>query len=362
MMKYPRPAFGDPNIRMFHRISPFRPGGIDVPIVNDRPISIKENFRRAARCERPVWVPNSNTDFNFAMLYMVSGMPEADWGAKERYDFTDWFGVQWMFVPEAGGPMLKPNTQFLSDITEWKEKVKFPNLDDYDFEGCCKKWLEVCDPEKVMHINIGQGCTERLVALRGGYTDAMCDMALEPEAVYDFLMAFADWECSVIDRVCRYIPVDYMTYHDDWGTERDTFFSSDMMEEMVFEPTKKIFDHMHERGITVQLHSCGKIERFLPYMVEMGVNTLQIQARANDFRAYKEKYGDRLALEVMIMPDPSWDESQVIRNIHEVVDTYGKGGGLISSFGHPDPQILWDGTMELYYYSREKYEAEAAGI
>ncbi|MBR6323282.1 MAG: hypothetical protein IKR59_10455, partial [Lachnospiraceae bacterium] len=87
-----------------------------------------------------------------------------------------------------------------------------------------------------------------------------------------------------------------------------------------------------------------------------GVNTLQIQARANDFKAYKEKYGDKLALEVMIMPDPSWGKEQVISKIHEVVDTYGEGGGLVSSFAGGDPEILWDGTMELYYYSREKYE------
>ena len=355
-MKYIRPAYGDPNIKTCFKKSPFRAGGYEVPIVNDRPIPIRENFRLAAQCQKPLWVPNSNTDFNFAMLYMVNGMPEADWTAKERYYFKDWFGVDWMFVPEAGGPMLKPNTQFLDDITEWKEKVIFPNLDDYDFEGYCKRWWETCDPEKVTHINIGQGCTERLVALRGGYTDAMCDMALEPEAVRDFLDAFADWECRIIDKVCQYLPVDYMTYHDDWGTERDTFFSGVMMEDMVFEPTKKIFDHIHEKGAIVQLHSCGKIERFLPYMVEMGVNTLQIQARANDFKAYKEKYGDKLALEVMIMPDPSWGKEQVISKIHEVVDTYGEGGGLVSSFAGGDPEILWDGTMELYYYSREKYE------
>jgi hypothetical protein len=263
-----------------------------------------------------------------------------------------------MYVPEAGGPMLKPNTQFLDDITQWESKVKFPNLDEYDFEGRCKAWWEKCDPEKVTAIDVLQGCTERLVALRGGYTDAMVDMALEPEAVRDFLEAFADWEIKLVDKLTQYLPVDYITYHDDWGTERDTFFSSAMMESMVFEPTKRIFDHMHSKGITVQLHSCGKIERFLPYMVDAGVNTLQIQARANDFKAYKEKYGDKLALEVMTMPQPGWTKEQIIENIHNVVDTYGEGGGLVSNFMSQDPELLWDGTMELYYYSREKYEAE----
>lgn len=355
-MKYTRPAYKDPSIKMYHKESAFRPGGYDVPIVNDRPISIRENFKRATEFNNPVWVPNSNTDFNFAMLYVISGMPEADWGAKERTEYKDWFGVEWMFVPEAGGPMLKPNTQFLDDITQWEKKVKFPNLDEYDFEGLCKKWWEKCDPEKVTHINIGQGCTERLVALRGGYTDAMCDMALEPEAVRDFLDAFAQWECKVIDKVTQYIPVDYMTYHDDWGTERDTFFSSAMMEAMVYDPTKIIFDHMHEKGITVELHSCGKIERFVPYMIDLGVDVMQIQERANDFKAYKEKWGDKIGIEVMVMPQPGATKEDIMNKIHQVVDDFAEGGGLVSNFISGDEELMWDGTMELYYYSREKYE------
>ena len=75
-MKYVRPPFGDPDIPVIHRTSPFRAGGFDVPAVKDRPIPIRDNFRLAAQCRKPFWVPNSNTDFNFAMLYMVSGMPE----------------------------------------------------------------------------------------------------------------------------------------------------------------------------------------------------------------------------------------------------------------------------------------------
>ena len=347
-MKYERPPYGDPSIETYLRISAFSPNGFVIPVVKDRPIPIRENFKLAAECKKPAWVPNSMTDYNFTMLATVSGMPDVEFGRNERYCFTDWFGCEWLYVPEAGGPMLKPNTQFLDDITQWESKVKFPNLDEYDFEGHCKEWWAKCDPEKVTAIDVLQGCTERLVALRGGYTDAMVDMALEPEAVRDFLD----------DKLTQYLPVDYITYHDDWGTERDTFFSSAMMESMVLEPTKRIFDHMHSKGITVQLHSCGKIERFLPYMVEAGVNTLQIQARANDFKAYKEKYGDKLALEVMTMPQPGWTKDQVIENIRNIVDTYGEGGGLVSSFMNQDPELLWDGTMELYYYSREKYEAE----
>lgn len=352
-MKYKRPAYHDPSVKFVHKPGFFGFGDSDVP-VPEYPISIRENFRRAARRENPVWVPNSMAEFNSTMLAVLNGMPEADWSRKDRYDYNDWFGVPWMYVSEVGGPMLKPNTQFMDDITEWETKVKFPNLDDYDFDGLCAKWWATCDPEKVTSVNIHQGCTERLVALLGGYTDAMLAMATEPEAVRDFLEAFVDWDIKVFDKLRDNLPLDVVTYHDDWGTEKDTFFSEAYMESMVLEPTKRLFDHIHSRDTFVVLHSCGNIKRFVPYMIDMGADFLQIQARANDIPAYKKQYGDKIGFEMMANPADTVEGA--IEEVRKVVDTYGEGGGLFSTFISGNPEATWAGTMELFYYSREKYE------
>ena len=356
-MQYTRPAFGDPSVKLVHKDGFFGLPGSDVP-VPDYPISIRENFWRAAKRHNPVWIPNSSTDINMAMLSMVNGMPEADFTSKVRKDFTDWFCVPWTFIPEAGGPMLKPGTQFMDDITEWEKKVKFPNLNDYDFKGCCEAWLKTLDRSKVTQINIGLGCTERLVALMGGYTDALLAMAMEPEAVRDFLEAFAEWDMTVVDKLCQYLPLDFITYHDDWGTERDTFFSEQYLEDIVLGPTKKLFDHIHSKGVIIQHHCCGNIKRFVPYQIALGVDFLQIQARANDIPAFKEKWGDQIGFEVAV--DPAKTPEEMIENVHAMVDTYAKGGGVFSSVFAMDPETLWAGTMELFCYSREAYDAERA--
>ena len=355
-MKYERPAYLDPKVNSVRHNAFFGMGSFVVPIP-DYPISIRENFRRAAKRENPLWVPNSMTDINSTMLSVVNGMPEADFSRRERYDWKDWFGIEWTFVPEAGGPMLKPNTQFMDDITKWEKTVKFPNVDDYDFEGNCARWLATCDPNKVTQVNIGLGCTERLVALMGGYTDAMLAMALEPEAVRDFLEAFVDFEMKVMDKLCQHLPLDMVTYHDDWGTERDTFFGEAMMEEIVYPPTKRLFDYIHSKGVLVQHHCCGNIKRFVPYQIQLGVDFLQIQARANDVPAFKRRWGDQIGFEIGVTPaGPGKDAA--IQAVRDTVDTYGAGGGLFSSVFSGDPETLWAATMELFYYSREKYEVE----
>lgn len=355
-MKYERPAYLDPSIKTAEKRGMFGAASYKVPVPN-YPISIKENFQRAANHNNPLWIPNSSCEVDTAMLSMVNGMPEADFTRKERHDFTDWFGVEWMFVPEAGGPMLKPGTQFMDDITEWEKKVKFPEMKDYDFAGMSAKWLARTDPEKVKQVNIGLGCTERLVALMGGYTDAMLAMAMEPEACHDFLMAFAEWDCKVVDELCKYIPLDFVTYHDDWGTERDTFFSEKYMEDIVFEPTKLLFSHIREKGIVLQHHCCGHIERFLPYMAQLGANYTQLQARANNIAAYKAKYGTVLGFEVGIHPEEMTKEG-VIKAVHEMVDTYGATGGVFTNCFLGDPELLWLAIMEAFCYSREFYDKE----
>jgi len=356
-MQYERPAYKAEGIRTTEfQMKMFGSGSMTIP-VPDRPIQNKDNFRRAAKRKDPYWVPNSLTDISSEMIANLTGAGEADWTRKDRYDWKDWFGVEWTFVPEAHGPMLKPGTQFLDDITNYKTGVKFPNLNEYNIEERCKEFLKTYDSEKVLHVNIGLGCTERLVSLLGGYTEAMTSLVVEPESVISFFNDFVDFTCSVIDTLTKYLPLDMITYHDDWGTERDTFFGEKMMEEIVFNPTKRLFDYIHSKNVIIQLHSCGKIKRFVPYMIDLGVDFLQIQERANDIPSYKEKWGKDIGFEIRCAPEGEGKKG-VIDGVKNCVDTYGAGGGLFSSTFASTPEETWDAVMELFYYSREKYDAE----
>ncbi len=364
-MKYERRAYHDPKVKTFVKPGWGNRPSTELPIP-EFPISSRENFRRLARRENPLWMTNTAVEDNMAMLFQVTGMPEANFASRERHDFTDAFGAVWTYVPEAGGPMLKPGTQFLDDITKWEEKVKFPNLGDYPIREKCEEWMKTrYDPNRLCHVNIGLGCTERLVAIMGGYQDAMIAMATEPEAVRDFLEAFVDYKSGLVDKLCEYLPIDFITYHDDWGTERDTFFGESMMESMVLEPTKRMFGHIKSKGIIVQHHCCGRIERFVPYMIETGSDFLQIQDRANDVASYKKRWGDKIGFEVNITPKQA-DLESVLQLVRDTVDTFAKGGGVFGSIASiPDPklakltpEVLWAATEELYCYSREKYDEE----
>ena len=358
MATYPRPAFGQEGIRFEQTTSAFAPGKTLQYPKPDYPVKPIENFKLAAARKTPYWLPNSTLDFQAKYSAdFLTGLTTPPWGAKEPVVYKDEFGCQWKYVVSAGGGMLDPDGKnVIDDITKWEKQVKFPALElkDSDF-------METAyNPDKVLHVNIFQGLTERLVALMGGYTEAMLALAEEPEACADFFNAFADWEIALIDKLYARYPINMLTYHDDWGTERDTFFSERMMEELVLEPTRRIVRHAKSKGAAFEFHCCGCIGRFLKYMIEVGIDFLQIQGRANDVPAMKRDFGDKIGFcvfnEKLLRPDVTPEEA--IAAARRTVDTFGRSGGAYAGTLTSKPEAAWAFIFELYAYSREAYDKE----
>ena len=366
-MTYPRPDYLDPGVPTTTNKLVFGIQPLTAPMF-ETPISRKENFIRAAKRDNPVWVPVSLSDLQSQMgSDLADEKPGIQLGprfsAPPAYDYTflDGFGNSWSWVASAGGAMLTPGTKVLEDICDWERVLKFIDFNDWNYRETAEKYMrDIYDPQKVMHVNIGQGLTEMLVAFLGGYEAGMTALILEPEAVSDFFDAFAKYMIDYFDMLDSLYPIDFITYHDDWGTERDTFFAEWVMEDLVFEPTKKIVSHIKGKGKVFELHSCGKIERFVPYACELGVDFLQLQRRANDVPALKAKYGDRIgfnaALEGLEM-GVRYSDEESLEAVRRTVDIYGPGGGFYPLLP-PDcgPEKAWKLAAELYYYSREFYE------
>ncbi|MDR0813674.1 MAG: hypothetical protein LBO63_06705 [Oscillospiraceae bacterium] len=365
-MNLTRPMYLEPGFPTFSDTSSFGSIPFTVPKF-DTPITPKENFWRAARRDKPLWVPNAHTDqqmlhINELGVHKPGKMqfgPDFRAMQSEDYTFIDPFGNSWTWVASAGGAMLTPGTKVVEDICDWEKHVKWPNLEEWTVRETAAKFMaERYDPDKILHINIHQGLTELLVAMVGGYGEGMLAMAEEPEACSDYFNRLADFIISFFDYLKALYPVEFVTYHDDWGTERETFFGERMMEELVYEPTKRIIDHIKGAGCIFELHSCGKIERFLPYMCNLGVDFLQIQRRAVDIPKMKELYGDRIGFNAQLEGYDfgiAYSDTQITDIVRQSVELYGKGGGFYPAIFESDPERLWKLCSELYCYSREYY-------
>ena len=99
-------------------------------------------------------------------------------------------------------------------------------------------------------------------------------------------------------------------------------------------------------------------------MIDLGIDFVQLQRRANDVPMLKEKYGGKIGfntgLEGFGFGDPLPKGDELVEVIHKTVDLYGAGGGFYTMVHSPDPEQMWDATQELFCYSREFYEKENA--
>jgi hypothetical protein len=368
-MKYPRPEYLDPSVKTQTIKMPFSPNKVQAPIF-DTPITPRENFRRCIGMQDPVWMPISITDkitldTNEAIAWQVRGMQlHSDFvkQAKEDYKFKDWFNTDWTWVCSAGGATLTPGTQLVDDITQWEKKVVFPDLREWGLKEKAEEFMKTrYDSSKAVSYDMGRGVTERLVSIMGGYTDSMVALLVEPEAVADFFEAYTDFLISFFDAMNALYPLDVITIHDDWGTERDTFFSEKVMEELVFEPTKRLIDHIKSHDVFIEWHTCGNVTRFFPYMAELGCNIAQVQRRVVDMPKMKEKFGDKIGFCAMlegVNPMAPPEPEKYIEALHKTIDIYAPGGGSYLMMASPDPQLLWKACAEGYCYSRELYDKE----
>lgn len=364
-MKYARPKYLDPAVATEKAQIMLSDIEVSVPKF-DTPVTALQNFERAITRQSPLWVPNSLTDYQ-TLMFQDLGLGRQIGAnfhnkATEDYAFTDWFDVQLTWVVSAGGATNTPNTHLLEDITDWEKVIKFPVLSEWDWKTKADAFMKnEYIPGKVVHIDLHNGVIQRLIAVLGGYTEGMFALSLEPEAVRDFFEALADHMIELVDLLCSLYPVNLMTIHDDWGTEKDTFFGPKMMEELVFPPTKRIIDHIRSKGVHFMLHSCGNITRFIPYMIDMGAELLQIQRRAVNIPAMKLQYGNKIGFNSGVeglVPGKPVPHEELNEKIRHTVDIYGKGGGFVASLFDRNPEVLWDAASELYAYSREFYDAE----
>jgi hypothetical protein len=369
-VKYPRIPYKATGVTTEICMLPMSDKKAEVPVF-DYPITPVENFRLAAERKTPVWVPSALNDFQMCSHRLLFSEKLEDKKAgnikpraplSDHQTMTDWFGVSWTFIQTVGGAMVTPGTHRLKDITKWETEVQFPVFDEYDWRDKAEAFLRnTYVPGKVLNMNFGQGVTEGLIALLGGYTEGMLAFAEEPDAVKAFLNKFADHTIEMFDLLYEVLPIHMVSYHDDWGTEKDTFFSERMMEDIVFAPTKRIIDHIHSKGVAFQHHCCGNITRFLPYMVDMHTDFLQIQRRAVDIPAMKRKYGDKIGFNTNIeglVQGVNYTKAEVLAQVRKTVDLYCKNGGFFCSFFEMEPELMWDAACEFYAYSREFYDSE----
>ena len=190
---------------------------------------------------------------------------------------VDWFGVPWKY--ESSVDAIAPDHSvepIMEDICDWRELVKFPDLDAWDWSKVeeIDHISEIDRENKVFEIMFVNGPFERLHMLMG-FENALCALLTDPEEVEEFFNTYMEWKIKLMEKVIEYYKPDVLMFHDDWGTQNNMFFSPDVWRSLIKPQIKKAVDRCHELGVLFDMHSCGKIEAVVPEFVELGIDAWQ---------------------------------------------------------------------------------------
>lgn len=112
-----------------------------------------------------------------------------------------------------------------------------------------------------------------------GFARTLEDFYLEPERVHKLLDMILEYKLNHIDEAARRFGdrVHGVFLTDDWGTQKNTFVSTKVFKAFFFDRYKQLFNSIHSHGWHVILHSCGKVNEFVPLFIQMGADVLNLQ-------------------------------------------------------------------------------------
>ena len=279
--------------------------------------------------------------FGIDTRYVRVGAPR---GYRVQLDadnsYVDIWGVRWQKPPSSlywdmvGHPIPEPTMAALG-------AYRWP--DPYDpgrTDGLRERARALAEHNEyaVVLDNTGFGAFEQGWALRG-FENFYTDLVAEPVFAEALMQGVADYQIAlyehVLDEVGPY--VDVVMVAEDLGSQDGPLISPETYRRMIKPIQRRIWQTIKSKTTArLFLHSCGSVRRFIPDLIENGVNILnpvQVAAAEMDPAELKREYGKDLTFwgggcdtqRVLTFGTPDDVEREVRQRIREL----GPGGGFV---------------------------------
>ncbi|MGE5647688.1 MAG: uroporphyrinogen decarboxylase family protein [Acidobacteriota bacterium] len=175
-----------------------------------------------------------------------------------------------------------------------------------------------------------------------GFEQFLADVMERPELACEIMRRVTDFYIGMLDRVMAACPgrIDLVWTSDDVAHQRGSLMSIRTWREAVAPHHERLNRRIHEHGARVMYHCCGAVRPFLPGLVEIGVDVLdvlQFSARGMDPAEIKQSFGGALCFHGGVDVQttlPRGTPESVRAEVRARIDVLGKGGGYILSPAH----------------------------
>jgi len=321
---------------------------------------VGEPVRRALKCD-VIGVPRFHNTYGTTSRHWRQWSPRDGLQMLVPSDFHprrnergDWL----VFLEGSNGPraMMPREGLYFDNVSRADPLPKSPEL--VPIETRKKNFFRYSD-EELDHLSsasrqlyegtdyalIASAATGAGLGMVGGFEEWFYLIAAEPQYLYDYYAARAE---SAVENLKLFYQAVGDTLEAveislcDYGTQKAEFFRPEAFE-AIFVPNYKTINHwVHENTqMKTFYHCCGSIYRFLPGMIEMGVdilNPVQCSAANMEPRHLKREFGDKLVFWGGGMDTqktlPFGTEDEVREEVAERIRIFAPCGGFVFNAVH----------------------------
>jgi uroporphyrinogen decarboxylase len=234
----------------------------------------REIVTRAIEFRKPERLPVNFSSFGVTDVHRVAWNQIGTGSRSVRKSLDEW-GCTWVRsenVDNMGQVKGHP-------LQDWAALAHFRWPDPNDpafYEGMTERF-EGSDGQYVI-TDIFMLLFERMHALHG-FTETLADLYLEREKIEQLADRIVEFDLAVMANIAARFPgqIHGFTCSDDWGTQEDTFISPKLWWEFFLPRYARIARAAHAYGWHMWMHSCGKVNKFIPGMLEAGIDVLNLE-------------------------------------------------------------------------------------
>ncbi len=257
-------------------------------------------------------------------------------GGNFKYEsWTDHWGTVWQ--AELPGRVPTDVGHPLADLTRL-DTYAFPDPWALTWSDDDQRQLEALKKRDILvgGIHIKFVC-ERLCCLMG-MDNFMLALYEDPDRLQRLINGIVAYNRVCIGRLLD-LGVETLHVSEDLGTQQDLMLSPELFRRFLLPAYEACFDEPKRRGVLIDFHSCGAVEKIIPDLMAVGVDILNpVQVTANDRRRVKERVRGKMAVlgginsQVVHTGTPD----AVRAEVREAFAVWAPGGGWIAA---PD-QVL----------------------
>jgi len=193
---------------------------------------------------------------------------------------------------------------------------------------------------KYVMANIFMLLFERMHSLYG-FKNTLCGLLIEPDelgALADFII---ETQLSCVDSIYQRYGnrVHGFNFSEDWGTQNAAFISFNLWMDFFFPRYKRLFDHIHQYGYDVWVHSCGKINELVEGFIKAGVDCVGLQQpRILGIQQFGERYRGRICFRSLAdiqQTLPTGDLDKIDGDVQDLMHHWAQkcGGFVLTDYG-----------------------------